>query len=57
MVAFVRFSGLSSVTDRSLLVILTVAAASIGAIIVAVVGVLLAGRGWRNKLHDELSAG
>jgi putative peptidoglycan lipid II flippase len=57
MVAFVRLSGLSSVTDRSLLVILTVAAASIGAIIVAVVGVLLAGRGWRNKLHDELSAG
>lgn len=57
MVVFVRLCDLASVTERSRLVILTVAAASIGAIIVAVVGVLLAGRGWRMKLHDELSAG
>lgn len=57
MSLFVRLVDLASVTERSRLVILTLAAASIGAIIVAVVGVLLAGRGWRMKLHDELSAG
>jgi putative peptidoglycan lipid II flippase len=57
MMLFVQLCDLASVTNRSRLVILTVAAASIGGIIVAVVGVLLAGRGWRMKLHDELSAG
>jgi putative peptidoglycan lipid II flippase len=57
MFGFVTLCHVSSVSDRSLLVILTLAASSIGAIIVAVVGALLAGSGWRTKLHDELSSG
>jgi peptidoglycan biosynthesis protein MviN/MurJ (putative lipid II flippase) len=57
MAVFATVCHIASVTKRSHLVILTLAAASIGAIIVAVVGVLLAGPGWRSKLHDELSSG